>query len=298
MKYDICCIGHITHDKIITPASVVHMAGGTSFYFSNAIRQMDTRYQLVTAVAASEMPDVQLLRDRGIEITVFPSRQTVYFENVYGDNQDNRAQRVLQKSDPFSVDLLQGVEAGIFHLGPLLADDIPLELIRYLALRGKVSLDVQGYLREVRDQQVYPADWSEKKEALPFISILKANETEMEQLTGTADIKAGIQKLIDWGVPEVIITSGSKGSVIYCDHVLYDVPAYVPEQVVDATGCGDTYMAGYLYRRQKGDAIPDAGNFAAAMATANIETSGPFCGNEVDVKWVMQQRKQKLFQLY
>lgn len=290
MKYDICCIGHITHDKIVTPASVVHMAGGTSFYFSNAIRQMPLRYQLVTAVAETEMPYVHALRDNGIDVTVFPSRQTVYFENIYGENQDNRTQRVLHKSDPFTVAQLQTVTAGIFHLGPLLADDIPVSLIQHLASRGKVSLDVQGFLREVRNEQVYPVDWSAKQEVLPYISILKANETEMEQLTGTADIKTGIRQLVDWGVPEVIITLGSKGSVVHQDGVLHPIPAFVPKQVVDATGCGDTYMAGYLYRRHKGDFVDKAGHFAAAMATSKIEASGPFCGNEADVKQVMQQR--------
>lgn len=295
MKYDICCIGHITHDKIVTPASVVHMAGGTSFYFSNAIRQMPLSYQLITAVAATEMPYVQAMRDTGIDVTVFPSRQTVYFENIYGADQDNRTQRVLHKSDPFTVTQLQAVTAGIFHLGPLLADDIPVDLIQDLASRGKVSLDVQGFLREVRNEQVYPVDWPEKREALPYISILKANETEMEQLTGTSDIKTGIQQLVDWGVPEVIITLGSKGSVIYQDDVLHAIPAFVPKQVVDATGCGDTYMAGYLYRRYQGDFVEKAGNFAAAMATSKIEASGPFCGNETDVKQVMQQRSSFVF---
>lgn len=295
MKYDICCIGHITHDKIVTPASVVHMAGGTSFYFSNAIRQMPLRYQLVTAVATTEMPYVQALHNTGIDVTVFPSRQTVYFENIYGENQDNRTQRVLHKSDPFTVAQLQTVTASIFHLGPLLADDIPVDLIRHLASRGKVSLDVQGFLREVRNEQVYPVDWSEKREALPYISILKANETEMEQLTGTSDIKSGIQQLVDWGVPEVIITLGSKGSVIYQDGVVHVIPAFVPRKVVDATGCGDTYMAGYLFRRHKGDFVEKAGNFAAAMATAKIEDSGPFCGNEADVKKVMQHRSSFVF---
>ena len=37
---DICCIGHITKDKIVTPNRTVYMAGGTSFYFSYAINQL------------------------------------------------------------------------------------------------------------------------------------------------------------------------------------------------------------------------------------------------------------------
>jgi len=293
--HTICCIGHITHDKVVTPGTVVHMPGGTSFYFSNAIRQMNTRYRLVTAVATPELPYVTALRNAGIEVTVFPSKQTVFFENIYSRNQDNRTQRVLHKSDPFTVTQLKEITAEIFHLGPLLADDIPVSLIRDLASRGKVSLDVQGYLREVRDENVYPVDWLDKREALPFISILKANETEMEKLTGTSDIQEGIQKLTAWGVAEVIITLGSKGSVIYCDGDTCIIPAYIPEQVIDATGCGDTYMAGYLYRRTKGDSIKDAGNFAAAMATRKIEGSGPFEGTEKDVQDVLQQRATKLF---
>lgn len=33
----ICCIGHITHDKIITPNTEVDMPGGTSYYFAHAM---------------------------------------------------------------------------------------------------------------------------------------------------------------------------------------------------------------------------------------------------------------------
>ena len=34
---DICCIGHITLDKIITPKQTIYMPGGTSYYFSHGI---------------------------------------------------------------------------------------------------------------------------------------------------------------------------------------------------------------------------------------------------------------------
>ncbi|MDT3388092.1 MAG: ribokinase, partial [Bacteroidota bacterium] len=37
---DLCCIGHITRDKIITPQSEVYMAGGTSFYMSRGMSQL------------------------------------------------------------------------------------------------------------------------------------------------------------------------------------------------------------------------------------------------------------------
>ena len=54
VMFDICCIGHITLDRVITPSSEKFMAGGTSFYFSNAIRQMEVKYKLITALAETE----------------------------------------------------------------------------------------------------------------------------------------------------------------------------------------------------------------------------------------------------
>ena len=281
--YDICCVGHITLDKVVTPRVTAHMAGGTSFYFSNAIRNMDVSYTLVTTLAESEMVVVEKLRAKGINVNACACGLSVYFENIYSENQDHRTQRVLQKANPFTVEQLQEIDAQIFHLGPLLADDMPVELIKELNSRGKVSLDVQGYLRKVEDKNVVAIDWADKREALQYIDILKANEHETEVLTGSKDIHEGARILADWGVKEVVLTLGSMGSVIYTGGVFYNIPAYKPSAVVDATGCGDTYMAGYLYQRIKGASFQQAGEFAAAMASFKIESSGPFTGTEDDV---------------
>ncbi|GAC1527541.1 MAG: PfkB family carbohydrate kinase [Sediminibacterium sp.] len=289
--YDICCIGHITLDKVVTAKTVMHMAGGTSFYFSNALGHMDLNYVLVTSLAPQEMRFVSELRARGVEVRVLPSACTVNFENIYSENQDHRTQKVRQKADPFTVEQLLSIEAGIFHLGPLLADDIPLELIRTLSERGLISLDVQGYLREVRGKKVHAIDWAAKKEALPYVDILKANGTEMEVLTGYKDVQTGARILSDWGVKEVVITLGSMGSVIYKDQQFFYIPAYPPASVIDATGCGDTYMAGYLYQRIKGAPLQDAGKFAAAMATLKIGSSGPFTGTPANVLQLLSASK-------
>jgi len=294
MKYDICCVGHITLDKVVTPKNIVYMPGGTSFYFSNAICQMDVGYVLVTALAANEMPSVTSLRDKGIEVKVWPSDFTVFFENIYSDNQDQRTQRVLQQADPFTNEQLLNIESTIFHLGPLLAGDMTTEFIKDLAAKGKVSLDVQGFLRKVENYEVCAIDWTDKKEALPYIHILKANEYEMEVLTGQRDVYQGAKILFDWGVKEVVITLGSNGSLIYCEGVFYTVPAYYPVAVEDATGCGDTYMAGYLYQRTRGTGIQQAGEFAAAMATLKIESSGPFTGTKEDVYALLESNERMI----
>ena len=296
--HDLCCVGHITLDKVVTPKNTVHMPGGTSFYFSHAIKHFDDiDFTLVTAIAESEMAVADDLRSKGIDVKVLPSKHSVYFENIYGENQDNRTQRVLAKADPFTVNQLEDTEAGIFHLGTLLADDFSLEVVKYLSEKGLVSVDSQGYLREVRDQNVYAIDWAGKEEALQYIHFLKANEHEMEVLTGYSDVISAAKQLYAWGVKEVLITLGSLGSVIYDGETFYKIPAYKPKEVVDATGCGGTYMTGYLYKRAKGAGIEEAGRFAAAMSTLKIEGLGPFKGSKEDVIYCLNTAEQKMPEL-
>ena len=133
--HELCCVGHITLDKVVTPKNTVHMPGGTSFYFSHAIKHFDDiDYTLVTALAESEMKTVEELRAEGIDVAVMPSKHTVYFENIYGENQNERTQRVTAKADPFTVEGLKDTDARIIHLGSLLADDFSLEVIKFLSL--------------------------------------------------------------------------------------------------------------------------------------------------------------------
>jgi sugar/nucleoside kinase (ribokinase family) len=293
--HELCCVGHITLDKVVTPQNTAYMPGGTSFYFSHAIKHFeDIDYFLFTALGESEMKVVDDLRGEGIRISVMPSKHSVYFENIYGENQDNRTQHVLAKADPFTIDYLKDVRAKIIHIGSLLADDFSPEVIRFLAGRGLLSADSQGYLREVRDTDVYAVDWVGKEEVLKNIHFLKANEHEMEVLTGFSEVVPAALQLYDWGVKEVLITLGGAGSVIYDGRTFYKIPAYKPEEVVNATGCGDTYMTGYLYRRAKGDGIEDAGRFAAAMATLKIQGMGPFTGTKDDILRCMQTARQIL----
>lgn len=287
----ICCIGHITHDKIITPETEVDMPGGTSYYFAHAMYHLNggKDFQLVTSLAETDMQAVTDLRQLGINVSVVPSRHTVYFENKYGENQNNRTQRVLAKADPFTVESLKNLKASVFHLGSLLADDFSLQVIESLAGRGEVSVDSQGYLREVRGEEVYAVDWKEKREALRHIDVLKVNEYEMEVLTGHNDAHDAALQLAEWGVKEVCVTLGNYGSVILEDNHFYDICAYPPLRVVDATGCGDTYSTGYLYMRSRGANPSEAGHFAAAMSTLKLEANGPFAQTEDDVWHIIKE---------
>ena len=68
---------------------------------------------------------------------------------------------------------------------------------------------MQGYLREVRGEEVFAVDWTEKREALKHIEVLKVNEYEMDVLTGQTDPHNAALQLAEWGVKEVCVTLGN-----------------------------------------------------------------------------------------
>ena len=282
---DICCIGHITLDKIITPEEEFYQNGGTAYYFAYGMNHLPTNvsWQLVTSIAEKDIAVVYKMLEDGIDVLAYPSKDTVFFENKYGTNKNERTQRVLAKSDPFTIAQMEPLEARIFHLGSLLSDDFSNEVVEYLAGKGKVSIDVQGYLREVRGEQVWPVDWKDKKRVLACTDILKLNEYEMEVVTGEKDPRSVARIISSWGVREVVITFGSYGSLIYTNGRYYEIPAYPVRRNVDVTGCGDTFSTGYLYCRSQDMNCLEAGKFAAAMCSLKIEHNGPFDGSLEDI---------------
>lgn len=284
--FDICSIGHITRDKIVTPENTVYMAGGTSFYMTYGMSHLPRKvsYQLVTKVGEESKDDLDKIRSLGFDTVCYPSRHTVFFENIYGKDSNDRKQRVRSKADAFTVDDVKPLEAKVFHLGSLLADDFSPEVVETLAEKGTVSIDAQGYLREVVGEEVEPVEWKDMKRVLRSTGILKLNESEMQTIVGSSDPYEVGKTLAAYGVSEVVITLGSYGSVIYAGGKAYDIPAYKPKKLVDATGCGDTYSTGYLWCRAQDMSIEESGKFAAAMCSLKLEHSGPFDGTIDDIE--------------
>ena len=266
------------------------MAGGTSFYMAHGMHHLsqDFPFQLVTKIGQESQEEVGHLRQMNIDVLSYSSPHSVFFENHYGLNSNQRTQRVLAKAAPFTIEEMEPLVAEVFHLGSLLADDFSPEIVKFLAQKGCISIDVQGYLREVRGEKVYAVDWKDMDAVLPYVDIVKLNEHEMYAIMHTNDPKIVAEKLASYGVREVIITLGSYGSLIYADKTCYEIPAYTPRKIVDATGCGDTYSTGYLYMRSQGATFQEAGRFASAMCTLKLEHNGPFEGSLKDIETLIK----------
>ncbi len=111
--------------------------------------------------------------------------------------------------------------------------------------------------------------------AFPHLDHFLPNREQVLAFTGTDDVVAGCRALIDRGVGSVAASCGADGVVIVsADGTVEAVPAFDIE-VVDTTGCGDSFSAGYLRGLSLGRSRTDAavlGCAAAALVAQGLGT--------------------------
>lgn len=106
------------------------------------------------------------------------------------------------------------------------------------------------------------------------IDILFANEAEITALAELADFDAAVNKIAAQ-TPLLVATRGEKGAVAVSGGVRYSVAAEPIDQVVDTTGAGDLFAAGFLAGLAEGRRIDDCLTMGALCARAIIAQVGP-----------------------
>ncbi|MBX2810247.1 MAG: adenosine kinase [Myxococcales bacterium] len=112
------------------------------------------------------------------------------------------------------------------------------------------------------------------------IDILFANEAEANALFETDDIAQAAAELTKH-CSLVAITRGDKGSIILTGDQQYEVPASPIRQLVDTTGAGDLYAAGFLYGYCNGKSPAEAAEIASISASEIISHFGARPENEL-----------------
>lgn len=116
------------------------------------------------------------------------------------------------------------------------------------------------------------------------IDILFANESEIVSLAQTPDVLAAVES-VRAKVPLVAVTRSEKGALIAAQNETHEVATPFVDRVVDATGAGDQFAAGFLYGLTHGLTLPQCGALGCQMASAVIRQIGPRL-NEDPKPWV------------
>jgi sugar/nucleoside kinase (ribokinase family) len=84
-----------------------------------------------------------------------------------------------------------------------------------------------------------------------LVDILFANENELVALAEVEDFEAAVAKIAPQ-VPVLVVTRGAEGAIAVTDGTRVEVPAEPIERVVDTTGAGDLFAAGFLHGQAQG----------------------------------------------
>ncbi|MEU7416519.1 carbohydrate kinase family protein [Streptomyces antibioticus] len=153
------------------------------------------------------------------------------------------------------------------HLGgpELIGVDVAARILSYARDHGvvtSVDLLAPGVL----------GSFEQIEAALPYIDHFLPNEDQVRGFTGEDDLLTGARKLLAAGAGVVAVTRGGEGALVVTQDGAEPVPAFVVD-VVDTTGCGDAFSAGYLRGVSLGRTPGDAavlGSAAAALVAQGL----------------------------
>jgi fructokinase len=160
-------------------------------------------------------------------------------------------------------------QTACLHIGSLSLSEEPvhsatLEAVRLASEAGAlVSFDVNYRPTLWRDPQ---AARSRALEVLPGVDLLKVNEIELALLAGEDDLDKASQALLDRGPRICVVTYGPRGSYFRTAEGSGFVPAF-KVHTVDATGCGDAFIAGLICELVRG------GDWKERLSPADMEKS-------------------------
>ena len=265
-------IGPVTKDLVIIGDESSHNVGGATYFQAYVFEEFFKDYLAVVNCddekLVEDFPDLD-------KVKVIKKDDTHYFINRYPfeDNLNvreqlsNFAEIPILKSDLEPI--LKDIDISGFVVNPLNSYDFPAETIEYLkSFNVPIFTSVQGFLRlpDVQVNENYTiklANFDKLSDVLCGVAAIFMDEREANIIDS------------DFDVDEVIITDGSHGSRILSDGEI-KIEAVKCDNLVDTTGCGDTFMAAYVSQRLSGHSQKEAGNFASLIASKKIENFGPF----------------------
>ena len=293
----IAVLGPMPRDVIVTAERQVNERYGGALYTCAALASLGSGIVSVHPVTRVSVDDLNALLalmapfdaiDTGA-ILAAPGAGTgirlVYRDhNLRDETQIGRMPTI----GPDDVDALP--DCAAYVVVPVTDHEVPLQTIRALKGRGSgtVIVDAHGVTTGcAADGRRYRKTWTDRDAWLPYIDVLKMN-LEEARYAGTegsahhdpspADLRRLAEACLSGGTDTVYVTLDSAGCVVFDrargrlrERV---VRAVDPGQVIDTTGCGDSFAAGLaIGHLLYGDRVRAAelGNYAGARRCSSRE---------------------------
>lgn len=226
--------------------------------------------------------------------------------NNYGINTDNLVRKDGVQTSATMLPIRPNGERPALHVpganGELILDDINFDVIAgadYLHLGGtslmakfdgQPSVEVLKFAKEkgvITTFDLVAVDRPDLMDLieplLPYIDYFMPGLEEAEMMTGLTDRQQVINYFLDHGVGTTVFKMGGAGSSIANKELRANgrqeirVPAY-KTTIIDSTGCGDSYCAGFIVAHAKGWSLEDAARLGSACGAQVITGLGSDAG--------------------
>ncbi len=287
--FDFFVLGHISLDENIYPHNQEKNVGGAILYSTAVYSALGYKVAVMTKLKKSDYSFIQKFNIPKQNIYLISSSQTTSIRNIYLDeSREKRISTALAIAEPFFIrEIPENLEARVIHFASLIYGEYQSELIKFFLGKGKIAVDVQGFLRNAgEDGKLLYQEWREKEQYLPYIDYLKTDAAEAEFLTGQSNTRKAAMMLYQWGAKEIIITHHSE-VLAYDGSVFYNYPLKA-KNLSGRTGRGDTCFSAYLSERLYKD-IARSLLFAAALTSIKLTHPGPFQGSREEVELFIKE---------
>lgn len=244
----ILVVGSVALDSIETPAGCRERTlGGACTYFATAASLYD-RVAIVGVVGNDFPPEhVAFMGSRNIDMRGLQvvEGQTFFWSGCYGVEMGDAETRETQLNvfadfrPVVPADVADAQYIFLANIDP----DQQLAVVRQTKAPKVIALDSMNYWINCKRAAL--------TEALGAVDVVLFNETEIRLYTENNDIDRAAREILELGPRALVIKRGRHGATLLtCDvdgaleH--FYVPAYPVERVVDPTGAGDTFAAGFL----------------------------------------------------
>lgn len=255
----IAVIGNLARDTIDGGGPRV---GGAPYHAARALRLLGGGSRIVARCAETDRRSlVGPLAALGVPFTWLPAPSTTCFDISYEG--EERTMAIADPGAPWTVDEARSAgRAGWVQVGALTRADFPPEVLAALARERRLALDGQALVRPGKAGPLVP-DAAFDPDILRHVTVLKLNEEELETLGGES-------ALAEHGVPELVLTQGSRGAIVVARGIRERVPVRRVD-TADPTGAGDAFLAAYVWARASGHRPLSAARQAATTAARALE---------------------------
>jgi hypothetical protein len=133
-----------------------------------ALRRLGVRVAIATRLHPDDFPRLDELRRDGVEVFAAAAAETSGIENIYHSaDMERRICKPLSFAGPFQLSDLPAATARIFLLVPIIAGEVDLPLLKAVASRGPVGMDVQGFVRVREGDELVFRHWPDMRGASP-----------------------------------------------------------------------------------------------------------------------------------